>query len=40
MDAHVEHVRNKLGVASRAQIATWAAQHDLLRDGNQVAAIR
>jgi len=25
VDAHVEHVRNKLGVHSRAEIATWLA---------------
>ena len=25
-DAHVEHIRNKLGVRSRAQIATWATR--------------
>jgi len=23
-DAHVEHIRNKLGVRSRSQIALWA----------------
>ena len=27
VDAHVEHIRNKLGVRSRAQIAVWAARH-------------
>jgi non-specific serine/threonine protein kinase len=30
-DAHVEHIRNKLGLRSRAQIALWA--HERLRDG-------
>jgi DNA-binding NarL/FixJ family response regulator len=24
VDAHVEHIRNKLGVHSRAEIAAWA----------------
>jgi len=27
--AHVEHSLNKLGYASRAQIAVWAAEHGL-----------
>jgi pimeloyl-ACP methyl ester carboxylesterase/DNA-binding CsgD family transcriptional regulator len=26
-EAHVEHIRDKLGFASRAQIAAWAVQH-------------
>jgi DNA-binding CsgD family transcriptional regulator len=26
---HVEQIRNKLGFASRSQIAAWAAQHGL-----------
>jgi DNA-binding CsgD family transcriptional regulator len=27
---HVEHILNKLGLSSRAQVAVWAAQHELL----------
>jgi DNA-binding NarL/FixJ family response regulator len=27
---HMEHILNKLGLSSRAQVAVWAAQHDLL----------
>jgi DNA-binding NarL/FixJ family response regulator len=27
---HVEHILNKLGVHSRAEVAAWAAQHGLL----------
>jgi non-specific serine/threonine protein kinase len=27
---HVEHVLNKLGFHSRAEVAAWAAQHGLL----------
>jgi DNA-binding NarL/FixJ family response regulator len=30
--AHVEHCLDKLGYASRAQIAVWAAEHGLLRE--------
>jgi DNA-binding CsgD family transcriptional regulator len=26
-DAHVEHIRNKLGLRTRAQIAIWAHDH-------------
>jgi DNA-binding CsgD family transcriptional regulator len=26
VDAHVEHIRNKLGLRSRAQIAVWASE--------------
>jgi non-specific serine/threonine protein kinase len=29
VDAHVEHIRDKLGVRSRAVIATWAESHGL-----------
>src|SRR5262249_29619748 len=29
-EAHVEHIRNKLGVATRGQVAVWAAQNGLL----------
>jgi len=29
-EAHVEHIRNKLQVSTRGQIAVWAAQHGLL----------
>ena len=29
-EAHVEHIRNKLHVSTRGQIAVWAAQHGLL----------
>jgi non-specific serine/threonine protein kinase len=28
-EAHVEHIRTKLGVRSRAQIAAWAVAHGL-----------
>jgi len=28
--AHVEHILDKLGVASRAQIAVWASERGLL----------
>jgi non-specific serine/threonine protein kinase len=31
-DAHVQNILNKLGFSSRAQIATWAAQHGLRLD--------
>jgi predicted ATPase/DNA-binding CsgD family transcriptional regulator/transcriptional regulator with XRE-family HTH domain len=31
-EAHVEHIRNKLQVSTRGQIAVWAAQHGLLAD--------
>jgi DNA-binding NarL/FixJ family response regulator len=27
---HVEHILDKLGIGSRAQIATWASEHGLL----------
>jgi len=27
VDAHVHHIRNKLGLRSRAQVAAWAAEH-------------
>jgi len=27
---HVQHVLNRLGLRSRAQVATWAAQNGLL----------
>jgi DNA-binding NarL/FixJ family response regulator len=30
---HVEHILNKLGVHSRAEIAAWAAQQGLLGAG-------
>ena len=30
VDAHVEHIRNKLGLRTRAQIAVWA--HERLGD--------
>jgi predicted ATPase/DNA-binding CsgD family transcriptional regulator len=32
-EAHVEHIRNKLGVRTRAQIAAWAVEHGLTRRG-------
>jgi predicted ATPase/DNA-binding CsgD family transcriptional regulator len=32
-DAHVEHIRNKLGVHSRVQIAQWASRHGLVVAG-------
>jgi predicted ATPase/DNA-binding CsgD family transcriptional regulator len=31
VDAHVEHIRNKLGYQSRAQVATWATEQGLVR---------
>jgi DNA-binding CsgD family transcriptional regulator len=30
VDAHVEHIRNKLGYHSRAQVAAWATEQGLL----------
>ncbi len=30
-DTHVQHILNKLGLDSRAQIAAWAAEHGLLK---------
>jgi non-specific serine/threonine protein kinase len=33
-EAHVEHIRNKLGLRSRAQIAAWAADQGLRRMSN------
>ena len=27
--AHLEHILNKLGFASRHQVAVWAVEHDL-----------
>ena len=32
VDAHVEHIRNKLDAHSRTQIAAWAASQGLLED--------
>ena len=32
VDAHVEHIRNKLGHQSRAQVASWATVHGLVND--------
>jgi non-specific serine/threonine protein kinase len=29
VDAHVEHIRNKLGHQSRAQVAAWATEQGL-----------
>lgn len=31
-DAHVEHIRNKLGHQSRAQVASWATAQGLVSD--------
>ena len=31
VDAHVEHIRNKLGYRSRAQVAAWAAARGLVK---------
>jgi non-specific serine/threonine protein kinase len=31
VDAHVEHIRNKLGYQSRSQIAAWAKEHGLVK---------
>lgn len=31
VDAHVEHIRNKLAVRSRTQIGVWASEHGLRR---------
>lgn len=33
-EGHVERIRNKLGVHSRTEIATWALQHGLLPSAN------
>jgi non-specific serine/threonine protein kinase len=30
--SHVEHILTKLNLSTRAQIAVWAAQHDLVKD--------
>ena len=32
VDAHVEHIRTKLDLHSRAQIAAWAASQGLIKD--------
>src|SRR5579859_584578 len=32
-EGHVEHIRNKLGVRSRTEIATWAVQRGLTKTG-------
>ena len=31
--AHVEHILDKLGFASRTQIGVWAAEHGLVGSG-------
>jgi DNA-binding CsgD family transcriptional regulator len=31
VDAHVDHIRNKLGHQSRAQVAVWAAEQGLVK---------
>jgi non-specific serine/threonine protein kinase len=31
VDAHVEHIRNKLGHQSRAQVAAWATAQGLVK---------
>lgn len=30
-DNHVQHIFDKLGVSSRAQVAAWVIRHDILR---------
>jgi non-specific serine/threonine protein kinase len=30
IDSHVRHILTKLGFRSRAQVATWAVEHQLL----------
>jgi predicted ATPase/DNA-binding CsgD family transcriptional regulator len=35
---HVAHICNKLGLTTRAQIATWAARHGLLNDGSSTSS--
>jgi DNA-binding NarL/FixJ family response regulator len=30
IDSHVRHILTKLGFRSRAQVATWAVEHELL----------
>lgn len=35
-EGHVEHIRNKLGVRSRTEIATWAVQRGLTKTVPQV----
>jgi non-specific serine/threonine protein kinase len=30
-EGHVERIRNKLGVRSRTEVATWAVAHGLVR---------
>ena len=32
VDSHAEHIREKLGVHSRAQIAAWAVDQGLVSD--------
>jgi DNA-binding NarL/FixJ family response regulator len=32
-DAHADHIRGKLGLHSRAEIAAWAVEHGLARPG-------
>jgi non-specific serine/threonine protein kinase len=31
-EGHVERIRDKLGLRSRAQVAAWAVEHGLTRD--------
>ncbi len=31
VETHVEHIRNKLGVRSRAQVATWTVSGEVAR---------
>lgn len=35
VDAHVEHIRNKLGHQSRAQVASWATAQGLVSDATE-----
>jgi non-specific serine/threonine protein kinase len=37
-DTHATHIRDKLGLGSRAEIAAWAVRHGLLPEENQAAA--
>jgi non-specific serine/threonine protein kinase len=37
-EAHLEHMRNKLGVRTRAQIAAWAVEHRLTGRGSPPSA--
>jgi non-specific serine/threonine protein kinase len=37
-EGHVERIRSKLRLRSRAQVAAWAVEHGLARDGSPAVA--